>query len=146
MALTLLWGHPDRGGPASTAAHWKQCCARLFRSRMHLEDLTDTDKAVVGQALRAAADGPFFPDWEFHTLFGLTRSEVRAIADAWPNVPLASESVALAVDNSLNNLLGYPHRQDSLWSEWISFEQDQLDELLNRLQDGKRGRYFERLR
>ena len=49
---------------------------------MNLDSLSDMDKAIVGQALRAAADGPFFPDWEFHTLFGLERSEVRAIADS----------------------------------------------------------------
>src|ERR1700746_3012128 len=86
-------------------------------------------RRLVGQALRAAVDGPFFPEWEFHTLFGLTRSEVRAVADAWPNVRLTSADVALAVNNSLNNLLGYPHGQDSVWSQWISAERPQLDEL-----------------
>ncbi len=48
---------------------------------MDFEKLSETDKAVIGQALRAAADGPFFPDREFHTLFGLERSDVRATAD-----------------------------------------------------------------
>ena len=80
---------------------------------MGLDRLSDADKALVGQALRAAVDGPFFPEWEFHTLFGLTRSEIRAIADAWPNVDLTSSDVALAANNALNNLLGYPHGQDS---------------------------------
>jgi len=100
---------------------------------MNLEHLPDAERAVVGQALRAAADGPFFDDDEFHTLFGLTRAEVRNVADAWPNVELQSEDVQLAVNNSLNNLLGYPHRQDSVWSEWISVNRRQLDELFSRL-------------
>ncbi|MGB9067819.1 MAG: hypothetical protein WCC21_04560 [Candidatus Acidiferrales bacterium] len=95
---------------------------------MNFEHLSDADRAVLGQALRAAADGPFFDDEEFHTLFGLTRSEVRGVADAWPNVEFQSEDVQLAVNNSLNNLLGYPHRQDSVWSEWISVNPRQLDE------------------
>jgi hypothetical protein len=100
---------------------------------MDLRHMSDADKALVGQALRAAANGPFFPDWEFHTLFGLTRSQVRAVADAWPNVELKSADVVLAVNNSLNNLLGYPHGQDSVWSEWISGERQELDLLLSRV-------------
>lgn len=100
---------------------------------MSLDHLSDADKALVGRALRAAVDGPFFPEWEFHTLFGLMRSEVRAVADAWPNIDLTTENVALAVNNSLNNLLGYPHRQDSVWSQWISVDRLKLSELLRRL-------------
>jgi hypothetical protein len=45
---------------------------------MDFDSLSELDKAIVGQALRAAANGPFFPDWEFHALFGLERSEVSA--------------------------------------------------------------------
>ena len=93
--------------------------------------IPDPDKALVGQALRAAADGPFFPDWEFHTLFGLTRSEVRAVADLWPNVDFRSENVHLAVNNSLNNLWGYPHGQESVWSQWLSVDRSKLRELLD---------------
>lgn len=100
---------------------------------MSLDHLANADKTVVGQALRAAADGPFFPEWEFHTLFGMERNEVRAVADAWPNVDHTNANVVLAVNNSLNNLLGYPHGQDSVWSQWISVERPRLDELLSRL-------------
>jgi hypothetical protein len=113
---------------------------------MNLEHLSDADKEVVGQALRAAADGPFFDECEFHTLSGLTRSEVRAVADAWPNVELQSANVHVAVNNSLNNLFGCPHRQDSVWSEWISVNRRQLDELFSRLRGRAGGSYFERMR
>jgi len=100
---------------------------------MNFDHLSDADKAVVGQALRAAVDGPFFPEWEFHTLFGLARSEVRAVADAWPNVDSTDANVALAINNSLVNLVGYPHGQDSAWSQWISVEPPKLEELRRRL-------------
>jgi hypothetical protein len=113
---------------------------------MDLDRLSDADKALVGQALRAAVDGPFFPEWEFHTLFGLTRGEIRAMADAWPNVDLTSSNVTLAVNNALNNLLGYPHGQDSAWPQWISADPAKLDELLGRLQGSGNTSYFERLR
>ena len=100
---------------------------------MNFDHLADADKDVVGQALRAAADGPFFPEWEFHALFGLPQSEVRAVADAWPDVELTNADVALAINNSLANLAGYPHGQDSQWSQWISVERTELDRLLRRL-------------
>ncbi|WP_162584044.1 hypothetical protein [Variovorax sp. PBS-H4] len=39
---------------------------------------SDTDdSSIISECLWAAADGPFFPDWEFSTLFGLSREEVR---------------------------------------------------------------------
>src|SRR5256885_16434337 len=106
--------------------------AGRFRKHMDLNNLTDADTVIVGQALRAAADGPFFPDWEFPTLFGLERSELRAIADAWPKPAASRDDVEMAVNNSLNNLLGYPHRQDVVWSEWISVDRNQLKKLFNR--------------
>ena len=100
---------------------------------MNSDSLSSVDKAIVGQALRAAADGPFFPDWEFHTLFGLERSEVQAIAAAWPEPTAYSREVERAVYNSLNNLLGYPHKKEAVWSQWISVERQQLEDLFHRL-------------
>jgi len=113
---------------------------------MDLDRLSPSDRALISEVLRAAVDGPFFPEWEFHTLFGLMRSEVRAIANAWPNVDLTSPDAAVAVDNPLNNLLGYPHGKDGVWSQWISVGRSQIAELLNRLRGSAGESYFERLR
>jgi len=108
---------------------------------MDLEHMSDQDKKVIGEALRAAVDGPFFPEWEFHTLFGLTTHEVRTITHAWPNVGLNDRTVALAVNNSFNNLLAYPHRQDFLWSQWISVDREELEELYSRIR-GRSGETY----
>jgi hypothetical protein len=116
-----------------------------LRSYMDLDSLSDVDKAILGQALRAAADGPFFPDWEFHTLFGLERRKVRAIADAWPEPTASSDDVETAVNNSLNNLLGYPHQQDAVWSQWVSVDRHQLNKLFNRLRGLRDESYFDRM-
>lgn len=40
---------------------------------MDLNQLSDGDQVLVDHFLRAAADRPFFPEWEFQTLFGLSR-------------------------------------------------------------------------
>jgi hypothetical protein len=41
-------------------------------------------------------------------------------------------NVALAVNNSLNNLVGYPHGQDSVWSQWISVDRPKLASVAER--------------
>ena len=41
--------------------------------------LTPQEQKVIYECLQASVNGSFFPDWEFHTLFGLTRDEVREI-------------------------------------------------------------------
>ncbi len=81
---------------------------------MQTPGLTTDDQLLLGRCLRAAAEGPYFPDWEFHTLFGLTRAEVATVAKEWPGVT-DEATTHLAINNALNNLLGYPHgMQDRL--------------------------------
>lgn len=112
---------------------------------MHLERLTQAESRIVGEVLRAAADGPFFPDWEFHTLFGLERQEVRETADRWPLPIVDPQIVTVAVNNSFNNLLGYPHGKDDVWSEWISVDRPALNELFTRLRERRDENYFHRM-
>ncbi|MEM9033827.1 MAG: hypothetical protein AAGD18_04465 [Actinomycetota bacterium] len=74
------------------------------------------DIELLGSCLRLAVDGPYFPDWEFATLMGMSREEMRALADAWPSdpqsgeveEPLSAEQEAAGV-SAANNLNGYPH-------------------------------------
>ena len=63
--------------------------------------------------------GPFFPEWEFHILFGLERSEVGNVLERWPD-PLCPEDQDVAVTNALNLLLGYPHEKWDVWHEFIA--------------------------
>ena len=95
-----------------------------------LDDLTESEKDVVRRALLAAADGPFFPDWEFQTLFGLERREVRDAASAWPNLSAAAHF--LAVSNALNNLTGYPIAQEERLADF-SLDRKEMAALLGRI-------------
>jgi hypothetical protein len=72
---------------------------------MHFERLSKRESDTIKEVLHAAADGPFFPDWEFQTIFGITRERVRRIADEWPLPNAPPGDVVLAVNNSLNWLL-----------------------------------------
>jgi hypothetical protein len=94
------------------------------------ELLSPRDAEIIKQCLRATVEGSFFPDWEFHTLFGLERNEVRAVHDMWP---AETPDTWLAVINSLNNLLGYPHGSDDELRRYVSDDRQELRELLDRL-------------
>ena len=88
---------------------------------------------VFDQVLSAAADGPFFPEWEFSTLMGRTRAEFRAaVGTLAPGARVTSEQRFLLA-GAINNLLGYPHGQEESWGRWLSATPDDLEQLHVRL-------------
>lgn len=95
------------------------------------DDLSEAELDLIGQCLRAAADGPFFPDWEFHTLIGFDRSAVSEVADEWPSASDAARQ-DLTVGNVLNSLIGYPIDHEHEWSAFISYDRDEVRSTLNR--------------
>jgi hypothetical protein len=85
----------------------------------HDARVTPEDQRTIGECLRAAVEGPFFPEWEFSLLMGLSRDEVAAVSAEWPDTSDA-ETQGIAVNNVLNNLLGYPHRtSEDTWHSFI---------------------------
>lgn len=94
----------------------------------------DPDEAVIGQCLRAAASGPFFPDWEFETLFGCEREEILRIAERWPHWEERSAYEG-AVNNALNMLLGYPHGREDVWHDYISPTPTEVTQVYARWRD-----------
>lgn len=72
-----------------------------------LDRLNSEEVETVRKALNASAHGPFFPDREFQTLFGVDRSDVLSALERFPN--LHGEKDQLAVNNAFANLLSYPH-------------------------------------
>lgn len=94
---------------------------------MSFADLDERERGVVRECLRAAVDGPFFPDWEFGTIFGLERDDVRKVLLSWPELNESNDSVVQAINNSLNNLLGYPTRnKEEIWPQYISVTRTEL--------------------
>ena len=84
---------------------------------------------VFRECLIASAQGPFFPDWEFPTIFGFERSEVDAIAQSFTPETAITGEVRRAVQSSIGNLLGYPHDQDLHWPKWISVTPEELSKI-----------------
>lgn len=85
---------------------------------------------VFDQVLIATADGPFFPDGEFSTLLGRTKAEYRAAVGTLPPGAEPSSEQRFLLHNALNHLLGYPHNQEGVWSDWLSVSPEELDELM----------------
>jgi len=81
---------------------------------------------TLNEALAAAASGPFFPDWEFDTLFGMSRAELSALVGTISHSPPTSQQL-IAVGNAVNNLLSYPHGQEAQWSLWLTCTSGELE-------------------
>ena len=56
-------------------------------------------------------------DFEFQTIMGVDVEEFIDIVEAWPEIDEKNEKVKSAINNSMNNLLGYPHGMHNKWSE-----------------------------
>ena len=99
---------------------------------MPLRDLSEKEKSIVYNCLEGAADGPFFPDWEFQTLFGLTRTEFRKILGNWPLEDEKSEAARSAINHSFNNLLGYPHGLENRIHQLIGSSPEKIEKVFNK--------------
>jgi hypothetical protein len=122
---------------------------------MSKQNLSDDDIKVIKECIKAAAYGPFFiddrakddPYWKIHPLFGLTIDELRNIADTFPHLDLDDEKVELAINNSINHLLGYPHGcSEEVWGKYISVSEDELERIYLKLTGEKETNYFKGLR
>jgi hypothetical protein len=92
--------------------------------------LTDDDRETVRRCLETVASGSIFEEPEFHSLFGLNRSEVGAICSSWPDVDENDPDVDLAVSNTLTNLIGYPHGKSL--NALVGADESQLESILLR--------------
>jgi hypothetical protein len=82
-------------------------------------ELSKEDLDLLRECLRAAASGPFFPEWEVHTLLGADRNQLQSLLDHWPTV-LENPNSRAIVQNVLVNLTGYPIDEPNRWSEYLS--------------------------
>jgi uridine phosphorylase len=103
---------------------------------MSLGDLSSSDRDLIRRSLAACADGPFFEEWEFQSLFGLTRSEFRDAARRWAEQGTIDAEVELAVCNAVANLMGYPHGMDGKLQEDFGVSPLQLDEVFSKWRSG----------
>jgi len=109
------------------------CCFALTSRNVSSRQEYATNRFECGGARRlegvltAAVDGPLFPDWSSAALFGLERAEV------WPELNEADDTVAIAINNSFNNLLGYPvPTTKELWPKFFSAKRSEVARILDK--------------
>jgi len=90
-----------------------------------MSSLDDSERDVIRDVLRATIDGPFFPDWEFATLFGYERERVQSVLDAWPE-GIGTEETDEVIQGALGQMIGYPHGE---WEVWATFSRASIDDL-----------------
>ena len=73
--------------------------------------MSEEEIGIIGECLHAAVYGPFFPEWEFSSIFGLEGEEVARVANDLPTIDIEDEVVGPAINNSMNWLLFYPHKK-----------------------------------
>ena len=75
--------------------------------------LTDSECKTVEEILQAVAFGSFIDEWEFQSLMGLSRKDVKEVAAAYPDVDECDDGTRgcddswLAINNSFLNLLEF---------------------------------------
>ena len=100
-----------------------------------MDRLSPSELDIIAGALRAAAYGEFFPDWEFHILFGITRDELQDVYNEWPSQSHDIEVIECAVMGALNNLIGYPHGMDNELLKFVPGGKPSMQIILNHLRD-----------
>lgn len=77
----------------------------------------------------------FFPDWEFMTLFGIERDELRHAIKIFADLDLANPIHKAAVKGSMGHLLGYPHGRDKDLEKMIGCEVISIKKVLDKLNE-----------
>ncbi len=80
---------------------------------MQIIQFNEKEAELINNVLVAVLDGHFFPDWEFYGLIGIDRDKLHEIIKLLPNINYEEDLVLLAINNSILNLLYYPHGFDN---------------------------------
>ena len=77
---------------------------------MSLSRLSENEKEIVRKAMAATFE---YFTWDFHTRIGVEPERMRELLNQWPNVDdsLDDSDACLAINNSLNDLLGISEEQ-----------------------------------
>lgn len=111
---------------------------------MSLADLSPEELEVVRICLECVVAGDvILHDWEFHTITGIDVEELRSVLAAWPAVDEGEEVVRLAINNSFNNLLGYPDEFQTPWEARIPVSKVEVARVFSKWRGGRISSYFD---
>lgn len=110
---------------------------------MALNDLTETETEIVFACPRCVAAGDvILNDWEFRILFGITFDKLEEVVRRLPDIDESDETTMLAINNSLNHLLGYPHRREARFLAHVGVPKQEVARIFAKWRGGRAGSYF----
>ncbi len=110
---------------------------------MKLRNLDQKETEIVRKCMECIADGKvILHDFEFHVVMGVTVEEFIEIYNSWPEINENDNVVSTAINNSMNNLLGYPHGKHHRWEEFIDVPLDKIAKVFNKWCDSSVDSYF----
>ena len=95
-----------------------------------LAELSQSEKEIVLQCMKAIADGTEIEDREFHTRLSIDRPTLRRIISVWPEIDDATENSDefLAVNNCLNEVCHGFDISPTEWGKWFTYSKDQIEQ------------------
>lgn len=94
--------------------------------------MTDRDRYIIQHCLNAIASEVFVDGDEFEVITGVPFANFKAVQGAYPDVDDDHDTVALAINGALGNLLGYPHGRERRWNEFIPVSREDVEDVYTR--------------
>ncbi len=107
---------------------------------MPLSSLEPRELEIVRSCLECIAGGEvIFHDFEFDAIMGVTVEEFFTIYDDWPLLDEADEKVLLVINNTFNNLLGYPHGLQLHWEQYVGHTVEEIGVVFGKWKSAREG-------
>jgi hypothetical protein len=98
-----------------------------------VDRLTPAQRQLVGLCLKAIVERSYIErDGEFHSVMGVWRDEAVLVATMWPEIDPRCMPF-LVVNNTLVNLLGFPHGQWATLSELVGLDEQAAKTVLTEM-------------
>jgi hypothetical protein len=101
---------------------------------MSYQDLTKNEQEIVKQCMVAILEGPFIPDWELPIRAGITRSDLRVVIAAWPELDDSDDHsvVTYAIKNSMNEICHGVRITPDEWQMWFTVSKDEVKQTFSK--------------
>jgi len=88
---------------------------------MKMNNLSNDETSIVYECLKCVVEGKvILHDWEFSTIIGIEVSEFKSIFKQWPKIDETDKNIKMVINNTMINLLSYPHGKEANWSEYMA--------------------------
>lgn len=111
---------------------------------MALRNLDEEESEIVKECMQCIANGEvILHDFEFQTIMGVNVEEFLEILNMWPNLDESDIKVRAAINNSMNNLIGYPHGMQKRWNDVMDTPLTKISDILQKWRSSNVHSYFE---